>query len=95
MTEATKMPQAPDQIADVLTAAGVKRAYEVVGDYLNGLTEAIRHAHNEEAGAFTAGAEAYLAGELAACAGSCGPGKGVMSGRGDELIDHARSNLWR
>ena len=29
---------------------------------------------NEEAGAFAAGADAYLTGELAVCAGSCGPG---------------------
>jgi pyruvate dehydrogenase (quinone) len=29
---------------------------------------------HEEAGAFAAGAEAYMTGELTACAGSCGPG---------------------
>jgi pyruvate dehydrogenase (quinone) len=29
---------------------------------------------NEEAGAFAAGAEAHLTGEIAVCAGSCGPG---------------------
>jgi pyruvate dehydrogenase (quinone) len=32
------------------------------------------HVRNEEAGAFAAGAEAHLTGELAVCAGSCGPG---------------------
>jgi thiamine pyrophosphate-dependent acetolactate synthase large subunit-like protein len=32
------------------------------------------HVRNEEAGAFAAAAEAQLAGRLAACAGSCGPG---------------------
>jgi pyruvate dehydrogenase (quinone) len=29
---------------------------------------------NEETGAFAAGAQAHLTGELAVCAGSCGPG---------------------
>jgi len=95
------MPQAPDQIVDVLAATGVMRVCGVVGDYLNGLTEAIRrqrkiewvHARNEEAGAFAAGAEAYLKNELAVCAGGCGPGKPVMSGRDDSLIDLARTNL--
>ncbi|HVH81230.1 MAG TPA: ubiquinone-dependent pyruvate dehydrogenase, partial [Stellaceae bacterium] len=65
-----------------LAAAGVKRIYGVVGDSLNGLTDAIRrqgkiewvHVRNEEAGAFAAGAEAHMTGELAVCAGSCGPG---------------------
>src|ERR1700730_335878 len=70
------------QFAETLAAAGVKRIYGVVGDSLNGLTDAIRrqgkiewmHVRNEEAGAFAAGAEAHLTGELAVCAGSCGPG---------------------
>src|SRR5262244_2288477 len=71
-----------DQFADILAAAGVKRIYGIVGDSLNGLTDAIRHqgkiewihVRNEEVGAFAAGAEAHLTGELAVCAGSCGPG---------------------
>jgi pyruvate dehydrogenase (quinone) len=71
-----------DQFAEILAAAGVKRVYGVVGDSLNGLTDALRrqgkiewvHVRNEEAGAFAAGAEAHLTGELAVCAGSCGPG---------------------
>jgi pyruvate dehydrogenase (quinone) len=71
-----------EQFAEILAAAGVKRVYGVVGDSLNGLTDAIRrqgkiewmHVRNEEAGAFAAGAEAHLTGELAVCAGSCGPG---------------------
>ena len=32
------------------------------------------HVRHEEAGAFAAGADAFLSGELALCAGSCGPG---------------------
>src|SRR5215468_3895117 len=71
-----------DQFAETLALAGVKRIYGIVGDSLNGLTDAIRrqgkiewlHVRNEEVGAFAAGAEAHLTGELAVCAGSCGPG---------------------
>src|SRR5258708_34228842 len=54
----------------------------MVGDSLNGLTDAIRrqgkiewvHVRHEEGAAFAAAAEAHLTGELAVCAGSCGPG---------------------
>ena len=71
-----------DQFAAILVAAGVKRIYGVVGDSLNGLTDAIRsqgkiewvHVRHEEVAAFAAGAEAHLTDELAVCAGSCGPG---------------------
>ncbi|USI74821.1 ubiquinone-dependent pyruvate dehydrogenase [Sphingomonas morindae] len=71
-----------DQIADTLHALGVRRIYGVVGDSLNGLTDALRrkgqiewiHVRNEEAAAFAAGAEAHLTGSIAVCAGSCGPG---------------------
>ena len=67
---------------ETLVEAGVKRVYGVVGDSLNGLTEAIRkgkqiewlHVRHEEAAAFAAGADAHLTGTLAVCAGSCGPG---------------------
>ena len=71
-----------DQFAETLAAAGVKRIYGIVGDSLNGLTDAIRrqgkiewmHVRHEEVAAFAAGAEAHLTGDLAVCAGSCGPG---------------------
>src|SRR6516165_1971431 len=71
-----------DQCAEILAAAGVKRIYGVVGDSLNGFTDSLRkqkkidwiHLRHEEAAAFAAGAEAHLTGELAVCAGSCGPG---------------------
>ena len=71
-----------DQFVETLAAAGVKRIYGIVGDSLNGLTDAIRrqgkiewvHVRHEEVAAFAAGAEAHLTGELAVCAGSCGPG---------------------
>ncbi|TZG36031.1 ubiquinone-dependent pyruvate dehydrogenase [Agrobacterium sp. B1(2019)] len=65
-----------------LEKAGVERVYGVVGDSLNGLTDALRkrgkiewiHVRHEEAGAFAAGAEAQITGNLAVCVGSCGPG---------------------
>src|SRR6202167_4959913 len=69
-------------LVETLIAAGVKRVYGVVGDSLNAILEQIAHhkeiewihVRNEEAGAFAAGAQAHLTGELAVCAGSCGPG---------------------
>jgi pyruvate dehydrogenase (quinone) len=71
-----------EMIIKTLEEVGVERVYGVVGDSLNGITEAIRsrgtidwvHMRHEEAGAFAAGAEAHLTGKLAVCAGSCGPG---------------------
>jgi pyruvate dehydrogenase (quinone) len=71
-----------DQFAETLAIAGVKRIYGIVGDSLNGLTDAVRrqgkiewlHVRHEEVAAFAAGAEAHLTSELAVCAGSCGPG---------------------
>jgi pyruvate dehydrogenase (quinone) len=67
---------------ETLVKAGVKRVYGVSGDSLNGLTDTIRknkkiewlHVRHEEVAAFAAGAEAHLTGEIAVCAGSCGPG---------------------
>ncbi|WOH82885.1 ubiquinone-dependent pyruvate dehydrogenase [Bradyrhizobium sp. BEA-2-5] len=71
-----------DLIAETLAQAGVKRIYGVVGDSLNGLTEALRkrgtidwlHVRHEEVAAFAAAAESQITGALAVCAGSCGPG---------------------
>ena len=68
-------------IVEVLEQSGVKRCYGIVGDTLNLFAENLDkssiewvHVRHEEAGAFAAGAEALLTGELTACAGSCGPG---------------------
>ena len=68
-------------MVDTLQAAGVKRCYGIVGDTVNRFAHAVDeslidwvHVRHEEAGAFAAGAEAQMTGELAACAGSCGPG---------------------
>jgi len=76
------MSTVAEQFAETLAIAGVKRIYGIVGDSLNGLTDAIRrqakiewlHVRHEEVAAFAAGAEAHLTGSLAVCAGSCGPG---------------------
>jgi pyruvate dehydrogenase (quinone) len=71
-----------DLIVRTLKDAGVRRIYGVVGDSLNGITDSIRrdgsirwlHTRHEEAAAFAACGEAQVTGELAVCAGSCGPG---------------------
>lgn len=70
------------QIVDTLAATGVKRMYAITGDSLNAVNSAVRengkiewiHVRHEETGAFAAGAEAQLTGEIACCAGSSGPG---------------------
>lgn len=69
-------------LVSMLADAGVKRIYAVTGDSLNEVNDAVRkngkiqwiHVRHEETGAFAAGAEAQLTGELACCAGSSGPG---------------------
>jgi pyruvate dehydrogenase (quinone) len=70
-----------ETIIEVFADAGARRCYGVPGDSLNYVTDAIRrsdmrfvHVRHEEVGGFAAGAEAMLTGELALCAGSCGPG---------------------
>src|SRR5258708_28182902 len=71
-----------DQMVETLAAAGVERIYGIVGDSLNGFTDALRrhggiqwlHVRHEEVAAFAAGADAHVTGGLAVCAGSCGPG---------------------
>ncbi|MGU3356528.1 thiamine pyrophosphate-dependent enzyme [Microbacterium sp. M4A5_1d] len=82
------MPQnIAEQIVAQLMDAGVKRIYGIVGDSLNPIVDAVRrtggaaeggidwiHVRHEEAAAFAAAADAELTGELAVCAGSCGPG---------------------
>jgi pyruvate dehydrogenase (quinone) len=76
------MTNVAEHIIATLEASGVQRIYGLPGDSLNGLTDAIRrsdgvtweHVRHEEAAAFAAGADAALTGQLAVCAGSCGPG---------------------
>lgn len=75
------MTTVAEVIVSTLEAAGVRRCYGIPGDTLNHVTDAIRisgmrwvHVRHEEAAGFAAGADAMLTDELAACAGSCGPG---------------------
>ena len=70
-----------EQLVEYLEKQGVKRIYGLVGDSLNPISDAVRnssiewiHVRNEEGAAFAAGAESLVTGELAVCAGSCGPG---------------------
>ena len=68
-------------LAKTLESAGVKRIWGVTGDSLNGLNDSLNRmgtiewmpTRHEEVAAFAAGAEAQISGELAVCAGSCGP----------------------
>ncbi|SRR6266404_9770568 len=62
-----------DQMVETLAAAGVERIYGIVGDSLNGFTDALRrhggiqwlHVRHEEVAAFAAGADAHVTGSLA------------------------------
>jgi pyruvate dehydrogenase (quinone) len=76
------MSNVADLFVATIEQAGVKRIFGIVGDSLNGLTEALRrrgtiewiHVRHEEVAAFAAAGEAQVTGNLAVCAGSCGPG---------------------
>lgn len=76
------MATVADQVISALSASGVRRVYGLPGDSLNGFTDAIRrseaitwqHVRHEETAGFAAAADAALTGQLAVCAGSCGPG---------------------
>lgn len=70
-----------DIIVDTLSEAGAKRCYGIVGDTINHFTDVLSrsdidwvHVRHEEVGAMAAGGEAYMTGQLALCAGTCGPG---------------------
>ncbi|WP_435738149.1 pyruvate dehydrogenase [Cellulosimicrobium sp. PMB13] len=78
-----------DLLVAQLIEAGVRRIYGIVGDSLNPVVDAVHrsntgdnagkgiewvHVRHEEAAAFAAAAEAEVTGDLAVCAGSCGPG---------------------
>jgi pyruvate dehydrogenase (quinone) len=85
-------------MAETLARIGVKRIYGIVGDSLNGFTDALRaqkkidwiHMRHEEGAAFAAAGEAHLTGQLAVCAGSCGPGNlHLING----LFDAQRSHV--
>jgi len=80
-------------MVDVLISAGSRRCCGVPGDTLNYFTDAVRrstlrwvHVRHEEGGAMAAGADALLSGELALCAGSCGPGSAVVCYQGASML---------
>lgn len=75
------MATVAQNMVDTLEANGVERVYGIPGDSLNGFTDALRnskiewvHVRHEEAAAFAAAGESGVTGDLAVCAGSCGPG---------------------
>ncbi len=76
------MATVADRVISALAISGVRRVYGLPGDSLNGFTDALRrsgeitweHVRHEETAAFAAAADAALTGQLAVCAGSCGPG---------------------
>ncbi len=92
------MKTVADQFAESLALAGVKRIYGIVGDSLNGLTDAIRrqakikwvYVRHKEVAALAAAAEGHLTAELVVCAGSCRPGNlHLLNG----LFDRHRSSV--
>ena len=83
-----------DVLCEMLSNAGVKRCYGIVGDALNPFIDALRrngniefiHVRHEEYGVFAAVAEAYLTGNPVAVCGTAGPGvvhlfNGLMDAR--------------
>jgi len=76
------MATVADHLISALELGGVRRVYGLPGDSLNGFTDALRrsgklsweHVRHEEAAGFAAAADAAITGQLAVCAGSCGPG---------------------
>ncbi|MEQ5869104.1 ubiquinone-dependent pyruvate dehydrogenase [Sagittula sp. NFXS13] len=75
------MTKVSDVVVDALVQAGAKRCYGIVGDTINHFTDSVRksdlawvHVRHEEVGGLAAGGEAFFTGELAVCAGTCGPG---------------------
>jgi thiamine pyrophosphate-dependent acetolactate synthase large subunit-like protein len=91
-----------DQFVDGLISAGAKRVYGVVGDSLNGLTDAVRrigkieciHVRHEEVSAFAAGSEAHMAGSLTVCAGAAAPAT-CTSSTSSSIATACRCRCWR
>jgi len=74
-----------DQFVVTLAAAGVKRIYRSGGDSLNGLTDAIRRQEKIE--------WTHVRHEEVAAFAAGGEAH-LTGGRGDELIDLVKTNLW-
>jgi glyoxylate carboligase len=98
------MKTVADQFAETLVAAGVKRVYGIVGDSLNGLTDAIRrqdkiewvHVRHEEVAALR-----RVPRRISRVSSRSAPavaGRAISTSSmasGGELIDLAKSALWR
>jgi pyruvate dehydrogenase (quinone) len=91
-----------DHVISALAVSGIRRVYGLPGDSLNGFTDAIRrapemswqHVRHEETAGFAAAADAALTGQLAVCAGSCGPGNlHLINGLFD--ANRSRCRCWR
>ena len=72
-----------DYLVDLMIEAGIVNIYGIVGDSANPIVDAVRkqedkihflHVRNEEAGAFSAGADSQVTGRPTAVLGSSGPG---------------------
>jgi pyruvate dehydrogenase (quinone) len=92
------VPTVAELIIDALAEHGVRTIWGVVGDALNPVTDAIRReeriewigVRHEEAGAFAAGAQAQLTGDLGVCMGTVGPGAiHLLNGLYDAKKSHA------
>ena len=92
------MTTVAELLIDALAELGVRTVWGVVGDALNPVTDAIRRedriewlgVRHEEAGAFAAGAQAQLTGELGVCMGTVGPGAvHLLNGLYDAKKSHA------
>ncbi|MGZ4276478.1 MAG: thiamine pyrophosphate-dependent enzyme [Solirubrobacteraceae bacterium] len=92
------MPTVAESIVQALADLGVTTVWGVVGDALNPVTDAIRReeriewigTRHEEAGAFAAGAQAQLTGNLGVCMGTVGPGSiHLLNGLYDAKKSHA------
>ncbi|QWC85848.1 ubiquinone-dependent pyruvate dehydrogenase [Nocardioidaceae bacterium] len=92
------MTTVAELIVTALANHGVRSIWGVVGDALNPVTDAIRReerlewvgVRHEEAGAFAAGAQAQMTGDLAVCMGTVGPGAvHLLNGLYDAKKSHA------
>ncbi len=76
-----------DLLWEMLEKAGVQRCYEIVGDALNPVIDALHrngnvdfvHVRHEEYGVFSAVADAYFTSRPVAVCGTAGPGRGDAS----------------
>lgn len=91
------MPTVAELIIDALAEHGVQTIWGVVGDALNPVTDAIRReeriewigVRHEEVGAFAAGAQSQLTGDVGVCMGTVGPGAiHLLNGLYDAKMSH-------